>query len=255
MLLNYKITGQGKPVILLHGLFGAKENLGMIARPLSSDYLTIAVDLRNHGGSFHNPEMNYQVMAADVIALMDHLDIQQAALIGHSMGGKVAMKLALDFPDRISELVVMDIAHHAYPPHHQQIMKGLKVLDKTELSGRNQADEILINFEPDLPTRQFLLTNLVRVGQHFKLRLNVEALANNQIAISSPVSGKPYSGRVLLLRGGNSIYVKDASLAEFKMLFPHSRLVTIANAGHMPHVEKTAEVVTAISEFLQGGNA
>ena len=253
MLLNYKITGQGNPVFLLHGLFGAKENLGMIARPLSNNYQTIAVDLRNHGGSFHDPEMNYQVMAEDVVALMDHLDISDTALIGHSMGGKVAMKLALDFPDCISQLVVMDIAHHAYPPHHQKIMDGLRVLDKTALAGRNQADEILINYEPDLPTRQFLLTNLVRDGQQFKLRLNVEALASNQIAISSPVSGKPYTGRVLLLRGGNSNYVKDTSLAEFKMLFPNSRLVTIANAGHMPHVEKTAEVVTAISEFLQGG--
>ena len=251
VLLEHKIVGNGAPLVLLHGLFGSKENLGMLARPLAEQFQVISVDLRNHGRSFHAPTMNYPVMAADVCRLLDHLQISQASVLGHSMGGKVAMQMALSHPARIIKLVVADIAPAAYAQHHQDILQGLQLIDSTELQSRQQADEILKPFEPDLATRQFLLTNLYRDAEKkLGLRLNIEAITRHQQDICDAVSGPPFKGPTLFIRGGNSDYIQDIHLPVIKALFPHFQLETVPNAGHMLHAEQPQEFLARVVKFL-----
>ncbi|MGV6808049.1 MAG: alpha/beta fold hydrolase [bacterium] len=254
MILEHKISGAGSPVLVLHGLFGAKENLGVVSRHLAEQFTVVGVDLRNHGRSFHTDTMDYPTMAQDVVSLMDHLDIDKAALLGHSMGGKVAMQVALQNPERVSRLVVADIAPVAYSPHHQEIIKGFLALDATSIENRKQADDIMAEFEPDLATRQFLLTNLQRgAGNQLGLRLNIDGIVRSQNALCAAIDGSPFRGPALFIRGANSDYVVDDSKADIGRLFPNYRLETIASAGHNLHVEQPLAFNEAVSEFLTRG--
>ena len=168
--LHHKTFGQhGKPVIILHGLFGSLENWASQARALSAQFSVTAVDLRNHGRSPHRPEMGFSQMADDVVQLMDSMNIDTAHIIGHSMGGKTAMQLALDCPDRVDRLVVVDIAPREYPPHHEEIFAALNSIDLAGLTSRNDADRQISAAVPELAIRSFLLKNLQRTEQGFRL--------------------------------------------------------------------------------------
>src|SRR5687767_9372372 len=140
MHLNYKISGSGPPIIFLHGLFGMLDNWRTIARALEIRYQCILVDLRNHGRSPRSDEMNYNVMSDDVLKLMDDLKLESAIILGHSMGGKVAMELALKFPERISKLIVVDISPRAYPPHHADVIGAIESIDPSALENRSDAE-------------------------------------------------------------------------------------------------------------------
>ena len=146
MDLVYRERGEGPPLLMLHGLFGSADNLGGIARLLEPDFRTISVDLRNHGRSPHADEMTYVAMASDVHALMGRLDIRRAHVFGHSMGGKVAMQLALDYPEQVDKLVVADIAPVTYEHHHAPILEGMQAVANAKVSSRKEAQEILQQF-------------------------------------------------------------------------------------------------------------
>src|SRR5690554_5424616 len=145
-ILNHRITGEGAPLILLHGLFGALENLGAIARQFQKERQVHALDLRNHGSSFHTDTMDYPSMAADVLAYMNEQRIDRASLLGHSMGGKVAMQVALQAPERVEKLIVADIAPITYKPRHDAILEGLKQTDLTGVRSRREADTQLAEY-------------------------------------------------------------------------------------------------------------
>ncbi|WP_281558940.1 alpha/beta fold hydrolase [Thalassomonas sp. RHCl1] len=251
-LVNYQQNGTGPDVLLIHGLFGSMENLNMVAKGLSPQYRVTSMDVRNHGGSFHEQEMEYSVMAQDVIALLDHLGISETAILGHSMGGKIAMEVALASPERVSKLMVADIAPVAYPAHHQHIIQGLQSIDLTTISKRKEADEQLARYVDNLGVRQFLLRNLaISDGKlHFKCNLDYIAACYPQIMKGYLGQGQ-YQGKTLFIKGGNSDYIRAEHREIIQKLYPNSQAKIIQGAGHWLHAEKTSIFNKIVGDFLQ----
>ena len=165
------------PVLLLHGLFGSADNWQTVSNRLAADFHVFAIDLRNHGRSPHVPEMNLPAMARDVIDFMDAQAIPASRLLGHSLGARVAMELALSAPERVQALVVVDMAPRAYPPGHDEILKGLVSINLNEVRDRQDADALLSASVPELRVRQFLLKNLARhANGSFAWKFNLSAL-------------------------------------------------------------------------------
>lgn len=251
MHLHYQRQGQGPALIILHGLFGSSDNWGTPARLLSQDFDVINVDLRNHGQSFHHQQHDYPSMADDVLALMDSLEIESCVLLGHSMGGKVAMQLALNHPKRINKLIVVDIAPVAYPRHHDDIFTALNQLDLANLQSRSQADQLLTPLVPETGVRQFLLKNLSKQPQGgFQWRCNLSVLQQQYEQISRPPSGSSFTGSTLFIKGELSHYIKSEYREAVLALFPQAQLKLIAGAGHWPHAEKPELFMRTLQRFL-----
>ena len=250
-LLNYQQLGSGKDIILIHGLFGRLENLNMVAKALSESYRVTSVDVRNHGDSFHSELMDYPSMAKDIVAIMQHLAIESAIILGHSMGGKIAMELALTYPERVDKLIVADIAPVEYPPHHNQIIDGLKAIDLSSVKGRKDADKQLANYVDNLSVRQFLLGNLTSKNGQFVFKCDIENIDKNYPNIMRTYQGSnTYSGPTLFIKGANSDYILPEHRAEIVRLFPQSRARVIQGAGHWLHAEKTIAFNRSVVNFL-----
>lgn len=252
MILNCVEQGAGKPVILLHGLFGAAKNLGAIARALGRQARVISLDMRNHGASGHAAAMDYAVMAADVAETAVALGIEQAAVIGHSMGGKTAMMLALTDASLVQRLAVLDIAPVTYTHGFDDYVRAMKGLALSPALTRQAADSALAGVVPEPAFRAFLLNNLV-LGDapHWRVALDEIGTAMPElVAWADPLRAAPYSGPALFLRGANSDYVRDSALGKISELFPHYTLRTVANAGHWLHAEQPQLVISALEGFL-----
>lgn len=250
-LLNYQQLGSGKDIILIHGLFGRLENLNMVAKALSESYRVTSVDVRNHGDSFHSELMDYPSMAKDIVVIMQHLAIESAIILGHSMGGKIAMELALTYPERVDKLIVADIAPVEYPPHHNQIIDGLKAIDLSSVKGRKDADKQLANYVDNLSVRQFLLGNLTSKNGQFVFKCDIENIDKNYPNIMRTYQGSnTYSGPTLFIKGANSDYILPEHRAEIVRLFPQSRARVIQGAGHWLHAEKTIAFNRSVTSFL-----
>lgn len=263
-ILNHRITGEGAPLILMHGVFGALENLGAIARKFHTDWQVHGLDLRNHGSSFHADTMDYPSMAADVIAYMDEQGLDKASLLGHSMGGKVAMQVALQAPDRVEKLIVADIAPVAYKPGHDAILEGLKQVDLASVRSRRDADKQLAEYVETPGVRQFLLMNLERIpneeqsqdGAVYRWRLNLKAIdACYDNLAAAPEGDQPFTGPVLFLKGADSAYIQEKHRDEIGRLFPWAQLEVIEGTGHWLHAEKTDAFVALCEQFLTGQGA
>ncbi|MBQ4832358.1 alpha/beta fold hydrolase [Pseudoalteromonas sp. MMG010] len=252
MLLNYKQIGTGEDVILIHGLFGSLENLNVIAKPLSEHYKVTNVDLRNHGGSFHSPQMNYEAMADDICSLMDSLGIKKAHIIGHSMGGKVAMQLALTHSDKINKLVVLDIAPVEYPARHTKIIHALKHVQEKQVNDRKQADLLMQPFIEELGVRQFLLKSLTKnENNEYHWRFNLAVLDEKYRTITANVNeNNSCLCDTLFIKGNDSDYIlpehKDAIISRFK----NTSVKIIHGAGHWLHAQKPQAVNKIIQDFL-----
>lgn len=250
-LLNYQQIGSGKDIILIHGLFGRLENLNMVAKALSKDYRVTSVDVRNHGDSFHSQLMDYPSMAQDIVAIMQHLSIESAIVLGHSMGGKIAMELALTCPKRVEKLIIADIAPVEYPAHHNQIIDGLKAIDLSSVKVRKDADKQLSSYVDNLSVRQFLLGNLASIDGQFTFKCNIENIDSNYHNIMRTYQGDNiYSGPTLFIKGANSDYILPEHRSEIIRLFPQSRARIIQGAGHWLHAEKTVAFNRSVSSFL-----
>lgn len=257
--LNYRVSGEGKPLILLHGLFGSLENLGGVSQRLQDGWQIHGLDQRNHGRSPHTRTMDYQSMAEDVVAYMDEQGLQKASLLGHSMGGKTAMQVALSYPDRVDRLVVADIAPVGYKPRHDAILQGLTSLDLRGVTSRKEADAALAD-HVEMPTvRMFLLKNLERIPEDerdggdllFRWRLNlpvIEACYDNLAA--APVAEKPFEGPVLFVKGAESAYIQSKHRSEIERLFPNAEITEIEGTGHWLHAEKADEFASVCRTFL-----
>ena len=252
--LHWTEQGEGEPLIILHGLYGSGKNWSGHARWLAEHYRVISPDLRNHGRSPHADRMDYPAMAGDVLALMDRADCEQALVMGHSMGGKVAMTLALSQPARVSGLVVVDIAPVDYGPgesEHDHILTALAAMDLDSLARRSDADHALQEAVPEALVRQFLLTNLERQGEHWGWRIPVATL---QAALPDladfPATDATYDGPVLFLRGGESGYQHARYDAAIKHHFPQAQQVAIAGAGHWLHVEQPKVFASTLADWL-----
>ncbi|WP_372860726.1 alpha/beta fold hydrolase [Spongiibacter sp.] len=245
--------GEGSAVVLLHGLFGSASNLLTLSRSLESHYRVIRMDLRNHGKSPHRDYMDIPTMALDVARTLDTLGIERAALLGHSLGGKVAMQLAATQPERVSRLVVADIAPVSYGRGHDAIIEGLLELDLRSLRNREQADALLQKAAPELPVRQFLLKNLVREGDGWAWRMNLPVIADCYDLLRDAPAQSPYRGPTLFIRGELSRYIVDDNRVGIMRQFPDSRLETIAGAGHWLHAERPREFNALVGDFLAEG--
>ncbi|WP_309044995.1 alpha/beta fold hydrolase [Marinobacter sediminicola] len=264
VILNHRITGEGAPLILMHGVFGALENLGAIARKFHTDWQVHGLDLRNHGSSFHADTMDYPSMAGDVIAYMDEQGLDKACLLGHSMGGKVAMQVALQAPERVEKLIVADIAPVAYKAGHDAILEGMMRVDLASVRSRRDADKQLAEFVETPGVRQFLLMNLERIpnedqpkdGSVYRWRLNLEAIdACYANLAAAPEGDTPYKGPVLFLKGADSAYIQEKHREEIYRLFPEAQLEVIDGTGHWLHAEKTDTFVALCQQFLTGKGA
>lgn len=253
MILNYQIQkaeqpSNLEPIVLIHGLFGSLSNLGMLARAFDQRTV-IQLDVRNHGLSEHSAQMNYDLMAQDVLDTLDELNIQKFSLIGHSMGGKISMKVAEKAENRVVRLIVLDITPFAYQEnHHEQIFKALFAVQEAAPQSRVQATEIMKQFVREDMVIQFLLKSLTQG----KWRFNLNAIFEHYSEILSWNEINPYTSPVLFLRGGVSPYIhKPEHFAAIQHQFPNAEVKEILNAGHWLHAEKTNEVLLEIQNFLK----
>lgn len=251
--LVFDSVGEGPPLVILHGLFGWARNWQSVARALAHRYRVLVVDARNHGRSPHATAMDYTAMAADVAALMDREGAPAATLLGHSMGGKTAMTLALTAPARVSRLVVVDIAPVATPDQHTPLIDAMLALPLAEVRRRLDADARLRAAIPDDEIRLFLLQSFVPGPERGAWRFNLPAL---RAAMPALIAGLPvppdarYAGPVHVIRGARSDRVTVATLAAMQPHFPHLCLHTVAGGGHWPHAEAPQEFTLALEDSL-----
>ncbi len=253
MILHAIQRGEGSPVALLHGLYGQGNNFGAVQRRLAQGRRVIALDLRNHGTSPHTPTMSYTEMAADVLETLGAIGALPCALVGHSMGGKVAMAAALAAPERVSRLLIADIAPVAYDHagFHGRYVAAMRAVPLHPGLTRAEADAALAEAVPDRATRGFLLQNL-RFGGTPEWRLDLDAIgaALPTLAGWDVPAAAPYPGPALFLAGGRSDYVLPDYRAAIRALFPAARVLTLKDSGHWVHADDFEGFVTALEAFI-----
>jgi esterase len=251
MRLYYKSQGEGTTMIILHGLFGSSDNWQTIAKKFSVEYRVITVDQRNHGRSFHHQHFDYGVMVEDLENLYESLGLEEAILIGHSMGGKTAMKFALKNQDKVSRLVVVDIAPKHYPIHHDKIIDALCDLKVKKTDRRQELDKSLSDTIPNRAVRQFLLKNLVRdKNNSLKWRINLPVIKKNLERIGEEISGPGiYNGPALFIAGALSNYVTPEDKKDIRTLFPNANITWLKDAGHWIHAEAPEQFIDLVTSF------
>lgn len=250
MILRAAEMGNGPPAVFLHGLFGQARNFASIQHAMATTHRTIALDLRNHGGSPHAPDMSYRTMAADVMETLDAMGMPPCPIIGHSMGGKTAMALALLEPKRLSKLVVVDIAPVAYAPHFEAILAAMAAIRLDPTLTRAIADAALAEAEPDAGVRGFLLANL-QLGAAPSWRIGLKEITNAMPDISGwRFIRERYDGPVLFVLGGRSRYVRPEHRPAIAAHFPRARLVTLKDAGHWVHADAPKPFVDTLAAAL-----
>jgi pimeloyl-ACP methyl ester carboxylesterase len=252
MQLHFKEHGQGRAVILLHGLFGSADNWHLVALRLAEAFHVFSLDHRNHGQSPHSPEMDYPVMAADVDRFCAARGLDSARVIGHSMGGKTAMQLALHFPQRVEKLIVADMAPRAYASAHDKIFAALLALDLPKFQHRAQIEAALAPEIPNPVLRRFLLKNLGRAAAGgFFWKMNLRDIAQNYWRLCEPVAGPaPFAKPVLFIRGGKSKYLQPEDAPLIREWFPAAQIRTIPAAGHWVHADQPDEFLRLVLDFL-----
>jgi pimeloyl-ACP methyl ester carboxylesterase len=252
MRLQSLEAGQGPPLILLHGLFGSARNWGTVQKALAGDYRVVALDLRNHGASPHASGMDYAVQAADVAESMTELGIERAVVLGHSMGGKAAMMLALTRPELVERLIVADIAPRPYPPALRTVVAALQAVPLHPGLTRQEADQALRAAVPEAAIRSFLLQNLrfETNPPSWRIGLDEIAAAMPEIEAFAPPQGARFEGATLAMAGALSPYIRAEDHAAFRALFPHMGFASIAKAGHWLHAENPEGFMAALQEFL-----
>jgi esterase len=252
MKLHYTQQGTGQAVILLHGMFGCLTSLGNLADELSAGYRVISVDLRNHGDSPHAQQMDIPTMASDIVKLIDELGLSTASLIGHSLGGKIAMQVALNYPHRVTNLVVADIAPVTYTPRQDPFLQAFLALSSLDIYGRDQAKSIVAEHVQAPEHQAFLLESLTRKDSGvYGLKINISAISENYAtSLAVAPAGYPYSGPVLFLKGETSAYIQSKHQPIMAELFPNMELHVIKGVGHWVHFENPLEFTQGVKRFL-----
>lgn len=258
MDLNYRYFGnEGKPpLVILHGLLGSSRNWQMVGKVLSKQFEVFAVDLRNHGDSPHLDGMDFASLGADLESFAAARGLRRFHLMGHSLGGKVAMYFAAHHPKQVESLIVVDIAPREYEPYHVEDFAAMKALDLSAIESRQEADEALSKQVPDWGMRQFLLTNLKRLPDNgFVWGVNLKALMEARDAMrAAPLrKGETYGGPVCFVLGGKSDFVRKSDHALIRQHFPESVIKTLPDAGHNPHTENREVFVPVLQEWVNAG--
>ena len=243
------------PLVLLHGLFGSSVNWRGVAKRLAENRRVLALDMRNHGRSFHDDDMSYPAMARDILDTLDGEGIDAADLAGHSMGGKAAMVAALEQPERVEHLVVVDIAPVIYTHSHVPMIDALLKLDTGALGSRSEADQALSGEIEDRMTRQFLLQSLEKTDEGYRWRLNLEVLrsAMGDLTGFPDLNGRTFDKPVLFLYGADSDYVQAEQHPRIESLFPNAEYTAIEGAGHWVHADQPRTLIERLEQFLDGG--
>jgi esterase len=248
MQLHYQTTGEGQPLVLIHGLFGSADNWGIIAKHFAQHFQVISIDLRNHGRSPHSESQTYVDMADDLLQLCDTLGLEQIHLLGHSLGGKVAMQFATQYPERVSKLIVVDMAMRAYADEHTQLIDAMQAVDLNILKSRSEVDKELNGPIPNLMVRQFLLTNLVKTGEQLQWRINPPALKENYEKLISAISAH-FEKPSLFIRGERSHYVNESDVAEIHSQFADAEIISLPT-DHWVHAEQPQLFIQTVERFL-----
>ncbi len=253
MKLHYQELGEGKPIIILHGLFGSSDNWLTIGKKLADNYKVYLVDQRNHGDSPHAEKHNYEVMSADLKQFIEDQEIDKPHIVGHSMGGKTAMHFAVKNPDLYDKLVVVDIAPKAYPVHHDKILEGLNSINLSQLESRNDADSALAEYVEEKGVRQFLLKNLTRDEEkNFIWKINLPVIEKNIEAVGQGLEEHLATEKDTLFIGGkNSDYIRSEDHIAILNFFPNSRIEMIEGAGHWIHAEQPEAFLKTLLDFLK----
>ncbi len=253
MELNYKKYGETGPnLVILHGLFGMLDNWHSLAVRFGNDFQTWTTDQRNHGKSPHSEYIDYNILAADLLDFCDQHQIKQPIVLGHSMGGKAAMQFAMNYPDVISKLIVVDIAPKKYPEDgHDVYIDALEELDLTKIKSRKDADEALKPKIPQEYIRQFLLKNLSREGDRYILKMDLDSLSKNYSKLTANIEAKgKFEKDTLFINGEKSNYILDSDKPGILDLFPKVQFVTIPGVGHWVHAEAPDLFYEAVMKFL-----
>ena len=256
MELHYESYGSGPALICLHGLFGSAENARTLNKHVFAKHFSVyAPDQRNHGHSPHSDAFSVEVMTQDLIQFLDDHDLNQVFLMGHSMGGKVALYAALTHPERIHRLIVVDIAPRPYSPHLQLIFDALRAIDLAKTKSRKDLDQALADHIPQKLIRQFLLKNVKRCDdKSFRWRINLEAITTNyETATEAELGERTFGKPTLFIRGGRSSYVTDEDKPLINKHFPQAEIVTIEEAGHWVHYEAPQAFAQEVLRFLEVG--
>ncbi len=252
MNLHYATLGKGPPLIILHGLLGSMDNWVSLSRRFSANRTVIVFDARNHGRSPHDPQFDTETMAADLLELMDRLQLASASLLGHSMGGKTAMQFALGRPDRTDKLIVVDIAPRRYEHIHEDLLRALSAIDLAGYRERVEVDRALAADIQSVAVRQFLLKNIRRdeAGRmHWKMNLPVLREQYHHVAEDVPEAGT-FDHPTLFIRGERSQYIVGEDHASIMRLFPKAEIRTVSGAGHWVHADAPDAFFGLVSEFL-----
>lgn len=254
MLLHSRIEGEGKPLVIIHGFLGMSDNWKTLGTQFANEGFQVqALDLRNHGKSFHSEDFSYEIMVEDVKKYCDYHNLKDINIIGHSMGGKVAMQFACLYPEKVEKLIVADIGPKYYPQHHQTILEGLSAIDFSKKPSRQEADETLANFIKDVSTRQFLLKSLYwetqgQLAFRFNLKVFVEKIEEVGKALSPELH---YDEPTLFLRGDKSDYILDSDFETIYHHFPKAKIETVKNAGHWLHAENPKDFYSYVLDFIK----
>jgi pimeloyl-ACP methyl ester carboxylesterase len=253
MKLHYKEFGHGRPLLILHGLFGMLDNWQYHARCLSEHFHVFTLDVRNHGHSGHSDIFNYDAMADDLLEFARDHQLLRFNLLGHSMGGKIVMNFAQQYPDFVEKLIVADIGPRAYPVHHSEILDALSALDLDSISSRSEADNRLSTGIPDLAVRQFLLKSLYwKEKGKLSLRFNLQALRSNIEEVGRENYHRPYFGPTLFIYGTRSNYiVPERDTDDIKTAFPAAEIKALEGAGHWLHAEQPDAFCRIVLDFLK----
>lgn len=253
MKLHFRTVGEGPPLVVLHGLLGSLDNWQPLARRFAAHFKIFAVDLRNHGQSPHSDDVSYDAMAADLDEFIRTHGLTRAHLLGHSMGGKVAMQFALRHPDRVEKLVVVDISPRAYPSRHARTLAALLALDLHAFQRREQLDAELAKSVDNAEVRQFLLKNAGRDAHGgFRWKANVRGLWESYERLTAAVTGEtPCDRPALFVRGEKSDFVPATDNNLITRLFPRAEFCVIAGAGHWVHADQPEVFFASVLEFLK----
>ena len=252
MNLAFRVAGEGRPLIILHGLLGSADNWRSMKRRLGAHCKVFAVDLRNHGQSPHSDIFDYDVMAADLREFVEQQSLRSIALLGHSMGGKVAMKFAIDYAEQVDRLVIVDIAPKPYEPAKRYMLEALLSLDLTRYKSFADVDSALAGEIPGESLRKFLLKNLARdENGYFRWKVHLEAIYRNYDKLATGVtSERIFDKPTLFIRGGRSNYIEDDDAPLIRRIFPQADIATLPEAGHWVHIDRPEEFFQAALNFL-----
>lgn len=252
--LAFEEYGEPKnpPLIILHGFFASSRNWRQIAKKFATNYQVFVVDMRNHGLSPHHPQMDYPTMVDDLLEFLDSQNLSTANILGHSMGGKIAMWLALNHPNKVKNLVVADISPIDYQHSFNHTIDALKSIPLEQISNRKQADDFLARTIPESSYRLFLLQNLQLIDGKYSWRINLDIFyntANNIVGFPAMQSRPQFEGKVLFIMGGASKYTHKEVIYSH---FPHAEISVLANANHWLHVDQPDKFLTTVTHFLKG---